>query len=130
MYLKPLKSCIEAVEEAEFDQLEPRLAPLLHILCMVWAHSVHYRTPSRIIVVLQEICNLLIRIVSFPNELLILKLNIYEFDPFYVAVALYVGSTCTLFTPLAPDPLAPDPLTKNNIPTGERVHFPRGDLQE
>ena len=65
MYLKPLKSTIEALEESEFDQLEPRLAPVLHTLCLVWAHSTHYRMPSRIIVVLQEICNLLIRIVSF-----------------------------------------------------------------
>ena len=64
MYLKPLKSTIEALEESEFDQLEPRLAPVLHTLCLVWAHSSHYRMPSRIIVVLQEICNLLIRIVS------------------------------------------------------------------
>ena len=63
MYLKPLKSAIESVEEAEFDQLQPRLAPVLHVLCLVWANSTHYRMPSRIIVVLQEICNLLIRLV-------------------------------------------------------------------
>ena len=64
MYLNPLKSTIEALEESEFDQLQPRLAPVLHTLCLVWANSAHYRMPSRIIVVLQEICNLLIRIVS------------------------------------------------------------------
>ena len=61
MYLKPLKCTVEAVEEAEFDQVGPRLAPLLHTLCLVWVHSDHYRMPSRIIVILQEICNLLIR---------------------------------------------------------------------
>jgi len=64
MYLKPLKCSIESVEESEFDQLEPRLAPVLHVLCLVWANCSNYRMPSRIIVILQEICNLLIRLVS------------------------------------------------------------------
>ena len=67
MYLKPLKSCIVSVEEAEFDQLEPRLGPVLHVLCLVWANSKYYRSPARIIVILQEICNLLIRQVNITR---------------------------------------------------------------
>ena len=85
MYLKALKTTIESVEESEFDQVEPRLAPVLHTLCLVWANSSHYRMPSRIIVVLQEICNLLIRIVSTI-------VNCYSFwDHFGKCFSNYLG---------------------------------------
>ena len=47
-----------------FDQCEPYLRPLMHTVCLVWANSDYYNTPTRIIVLMQEICNLIIEMVS------------------------------------------------------------------
>lgn len=64
MYLKPLRRLFEDLEQAEFDMCAPMLPPLLHTVCLVWANSKYYNTPARIIVLLQEICNMIIEMVS------------------------------------------------------------------
>ena len=65
MYLKPLRYHFEDYEQAEFDESKKLLAPMMNCLCLVWAHSEYYNTPARIIVLLQEICNMIINVVSF-----------------------------------------------------------------
>ena len=67
MYLKPLRHHFEDFEQAEFDESKKLLAPMMNCLCLVWAHSEYYNTPARIIVLLQEICNMIINMVSFYN---------------------------------------------------------------
>ena len=57
------------MEQADFDSAEKLLAPLMHTICLVWANSDHYNTPARIIVLLQETCNLLIEMVSITHLL-------------------------------------------------------------
>ncbi|CAG7732677.1 unnamed protein product [Allacma fusca] len=59
-YLKPLKKHIDAVQNAMFDELIDNIRPMMHCVCLVWGHSRYYCSAARIIVLLQEICNLLI----------------------------------------------------------------------
>ncbi|XP_018428848.1 PREDICTED: dynein beta chain, ciliary-like [Nanorana parkeri] len=61
LHLKPLQRHFEEIESVEFNEVKPLIAPLMHVLCLVWAHSKYYNTPTRIIVLLQEICNLFIQ---------------------------------------------------------------------
>ncbi|XP_072167681.1 dynein beta chain, ciliary [Diadema setosum] len=71
-YLKPLIYHVDSMDEVEFPDLMPRLAPLMHTICLIWSHSNYYNKAPRIIVLLQEICNLLIeqcRTFLDPNEI-------------------------------------------------------------
>ena len=63
MHLKPLRNHFEDLEQADFDGLEKMIPPMMHVICLVWASSSHYNTPARIIVLLQELCNLMIELV-------------------------------------------------------------------
>lgn len=61
LHLTPLQQPLEDIEAAEFSKVKPLLVPLLHVVCWIWATSKHYSVPVRIVVLLQEICNLLIQ---------------------------------------------------------------------
>ncbi|XP_003791133.1 dynein heavy chain 9, axonemal [Otolemur garnettii] len=61
VHLVPLHSHLEALENADFPEVKPRLQPLLHVICLIWATCKFYRSPGRLTVLLQEICNLLIQ---------------------------------------------------------------------
>ena len=63
LHLKPLRSHFEEIEQAEFEELQTHLEPMMHVVCLVWANSKYYNTPARIIILLQEICNLIILLV-------------------------------------------------------------------
>lgn len=52
------------MESAEFPDVKGQIGPLMHTVCLVWANSTYYNTPARLIVLLQETCNLLIQQVS------------------------------------------------------------------
>lgn len=60
LHLMPLKCRLEDIERVEFSEVKPFLLPLLHVVCLIWVTSKHYNMPVRIVVLLQEICNLLI----------------------------------------------------------------------
>ena len=64
MHLKPLRRHLEEMEECDFLELEQRFRPMFHIICLVWANSKHYCQPARLIVLLQEISNLVLDLVS------------------------------------------------------------------
>lgn len=64
MHLKPLSRHLELLESLEFPEVKPRLQPLLHVVCLIWVTCKSYRSPGRLTVLLQEICNLLIQQVS------------------------------------------------------------------
>ena len=64
MHLKPLRRQIEGLEEGEFQELEKRIPALYHVVCLIWAHSTHYQKPARLVVLMQEITNFLIELVS------------------------------------------------------------------
>ncbi|XP_030631579.1 dynein axonemal heavy chain 9 isoform X2 [Chanos chanos] len=64
IYLKPIQRLTEDLENVEFTDIKGKIAPLMHTVCLVWANSKYYNTPARIIVLLQEICNLLIQLAQ------------------------------------------------------------------
>uniref|UniRef100_A0A667HW36 Dynein axonemal heavy chain 9 n=1 Tax=Lynx canadensis TaxID=61383 RepID=A0A667HW36_LYNCA len=63
-HLMPLSRHLEILESLEFPEAKPRLRPLLHAVCLIWATCGSYRSPGRLTVLLREICNLLIRQAS------------------------------------------------------------------
>uniref|UniRef100_A0A3Q2GPF7 Dynein heavy chain 11, axonemal-like n=1 Tax=Cyprinodon variegatus TaxID=28743 RepID=A0A3Q2GPF7_CYPVA len=66
------------LEERSFPQVEPLLPPLFHTLCLIWKHSQYYCTPQRMVVLLQEFCNLLIEkafAYLIPEELFKMELE-------------------------------------------------------
>ena len=64
MHLKPLRRMFENFEEMEYLELPRRFPSLFHVVALVWANSTHYRQPVRLVVLLQEICNMIIHLVS------------------------------------------------------------------
>lgn len=46
-------------------QLTTNIGAMMHTVCLTWASSEYYCNPAKIIVILQEICNLFIDMVSF-----------------------------------------------------------------
>ncbi|CAH8868903.1 unnamed protein product [Trichobilharzia szidati] len=60
MHLSIMRTQLEDMEQAEFDQLSQHIEPIFHIICLIWASSKGYRQPARILVLLQELCNLMI----------------------------------------------------------------------
>ncbi|XP_075760265.1 dynein axonemal heavy chain 17 isoform X2 [Pelodiscus sinensis] len=73
LYLQPLKVLLEEMEQTEYPQLPPYIDSVMYTVCLIWANSEHYNTPSRVIVILQEICNLLIEMTRnflSPEEVL------------------------------------------------------------
>ncbi|XP_023385619.1 dynein heavy chain 9, axonemal [Pteropus vampyrus] len=63
-HLMPLYHHLETLEGMEFPEVKPWLRPLLHVVCLIWASCKSYRSPGRLTVLLQEICNLLIQQAS------------------------------------------------------------------
>ncbi|XP_054847065.1 dynein axonemal heavy chain 11 [Eublepharis macularius] len=60
LYLRPLQGHIQRLQETEFPNIPTLIPPLFHTICLIWSHSKFYSMPARIIVLLQEFCNLFI----------------------------------------------------------------------
>ena len=100
MYLKPLRRHFEEMEEVDYLELEKLFPPVLHVLCLVWAHCDYYRQPARVIVLLKEITNLMIEIVRkrqcymfFLTEIVIsrqlCRFKVHVIHSFIVHVLVY-----------------------------------------
>ncbi|XP_078510049.1 dynein axonemal heavy chain 17 isoform X2 [Lissotriton helveticus] len=63
LYLKTFKIRLDEIEQTEFPQVLSMISGLMYTVCFIWANSQHYSTPSRIIVLLQEICNFFIEMI-------------------------------------------------------------------
>jgi dynein heavy chain len=61
IHLKPLSGYFESLETTEFDEVVPIFAPMFKTICLVWSNSKYYCRPARIIVLLQEINNSMIK---------------------------------------------------------------------
>ena len=59
LFLKPLTQHFQSLETSDFPDIVPQLRPLMHCICLVYSHSTFYNSPARIIVLMQETCNLL-----------------------------------------------------------------------
>ena len=64
MHLKTINYLFEEYLQTDFDQCQKDLDPMMHVVCLIWANSRFYNNPGRIVVLLQEICNMIIRSVS------------------------------------------------------------------
>ena len=63
-HLKPLQKHLDELEQIEFPEVKKFISPIFHVIGLIWGNSTHYRRPGRIIVLLQELGNLLIELVS------------------------------------------------------------------
>jgi dynein heavy chain len=70
LHLKPLQRHLTALEDVgDFAEAGALLRPLMHTVCLVWAHSRYYCHSSKLIVLLRQICNLLIQQVYVYNNI-------------------------------------------------------------
>ncbi|XP_072737598.1 dynein axonemal heavy chain 17-like [Ciconia boyciana] len=60
LHLQPLRILLEEMEQADYSQLQPCVDRALCTVRLLRAHCQHYSSPARVIVILQEICNLLV----------------------------------------------------------------------
>jgi dynein heavy chain len=60
-HLKPLGGHFESLETTEFDETSALFDPMFHTICLLWANSIYYCRPARIIVLLQELNNVVIK---------------------------------------------------------------------
>lgn len=63
-HLKPLRRLLDDMEQFDFSELDKILPAIIHTVGLIWANSKYYCSPPRIIVLLQELCNMLIEMVS------------------------------------------------------------------
>ncbi|KAF7661524.1 hypothetical protein LDENG_00258930 [Lucifuga dentata] len=78
LYLRPLRRLITSLEERSFPHVATLLPPLFHTLCLIWSHSQYYCTSQRMVVLLQEFCNLIIEkafTYLIPEELFKMELE-------------------------------------------------------
>ncbi|XP_071372237.1 dynein axonemal heavy chain 11 isoform X2 [Centroberyx affinis] len=64
LHLRPLRAQLSQLEKEGFPHTEPFIPALFHMLFLIWTHCPSYRRPARIVVLLQELCNLLIQQAS------------------------------------------------------------------
>ncbi|XP_039718441.1 dynein axonemal heavy chain 11 isoform X2 [Pteropus medius] len=79
LHLRPLRRHIQCLQETEFPHTRVLIAPLFHTICLIWSHSKFYNTPARIIVLLQEFCNLFID-QEFESDYVVFKSKTLDFD--------------------------------------------------
>ncbi|XP_008208864.1 dynein beta chain, ciliary-like [Nasonia vitripennis] len=61
LYLLPLQKYFQEIEsQSYFPDIQPRLKPMMHCICLTWSRSKHYCKSSRIVTLLKEISNLII----------------------------------------------------------------------
>jgi len=61
-YLKPLVSWFHGMEnETDFEKLSNHFRPIMHLILLVWKSSAYYNTTSRLVILMREICNTIIR---------------------------------------------------------------------
>jgi len=63
-HLRPLAGHFESLETTDFIEAKVLFKPMFYIIGLVYKHCHHYATASRIVVLLQEICNLVMKQAS------------------------------------------------------------------
>ncbi|KAF5911901.1 hypothetical protein HPG69_015879 [Diceros bicornis minor] len=124
-HLMPLHGHLETLGSMEFPEVKPRLHPLLHVVCLIWATCKSYRSPGRLTVLLQEICNLLIQQVGHPRIPNNLSLGVVGTKVDVGKVVGYPVLTTTLrdtdlFTFQASNYLCPEDLLRSEVEESQR----------
>lgn len=60
LHLQPLHAHLTQLEKDGFPHLETFIPALFHTLFLIWTNCQSYQRPARMVVLLQELCNLLI----------------------------------------------------------------------
>ena len=60
-FLKTLKPLFENLESFKFTEIHELFVPIMHTILLIWKHSKYYNTPPRLVVLIREICNEIIR---------------------------------------------------------------------
>lgn len=60
LYLQPLNAQLAQVETEGFLHMEKYTPTLFHTVFLIWTNCLYYQRPARIVVLLQELCNLFI----------------------------------------------------------------------
>lgn len=63
-HLRPLTSHFESVETTDFLEAKHLFKPMFYVIGLLYEHCHHYASASRIVVLLQEICNLIMKQAS------------------------------------------------------------------
>ena len=64
-YLRPLVAWFNGLEnETDFERLVNHFRPIMHLVLLVWKSSSYYNTTSRLVILMREICNTIIRQAS------------------------------------------------------------------
>jgi len=59
---RPLRSYFEALENSgAVKDLHTHFRPIMHLLLLVWKMSGYYNIPQRLVVMIREVCNTIIR---------------------------------------------------------------------
>lgn len=66
LYLNPLKRHIQQLEGTDFSECIPLLAPVMHVICLIWSQCKSF-DQVKLIILLKQFCNLLIQEVSTMN---------------------------------------------------------------
>ena len=61
VYLGSVEALITKLGNDSFTEIEELFKPLMHTILLVWKNSKFYNTPARLVVLMREICNDLIR---------------------------------------------------------------------
>ena len=59
-HLKTLEKWINKLNEDDFSNLTALYKPTMHILMLIWKHSTYYNTPTRLVILIREMCNSII----------------------------------------------------------------------
>jgi len=61
-YLRTLDNWVSKLNDGvSFDDLDSVFKPLMHVILLIWKNSGHYNTPARLVVLVREICNAVIK---------------------------------------------------------------------
>lgn len=62
-YLKTLEKHINDLmnEGNELPEVAESFVPVMHTILLIWTYSQHYNTPARLLVLIREICNAIIK---------------------------------------------------------------------
>ncbi|XP_008293045.1 dynein heavy chain 11, axonemal [Stegastes partitus] len=64
LHLQPLHAQLSHLEKKGFPHMDTYIPALFHLLFLIWTKCQSYQRPARIVVLLQELCNLLIEQAS------------------------------------------------------------------
>jgi len=58
--LRTLEKWVNKLNEDDFGNLSAMFKPMLHTLMLIWKHSTYYNTPTRLVILVREMCNSII----------------------------------------------------------------------